>query len=414
MLSAKVSGCHNEQLGLEIEEAENALAARDLELNALELERDDAKKQAAELQSELQEVLETCSGMESRVLRLEHTRQQAEEELLRARQVAEALKNSEGKRCSQNRQFSEALRAQLHELQRDVEEARADRKDALLLVHSLDTANRELALNAKREVERSVYLQDEVDRLARVCHQHQKMQAQMHQQIQSQKVLIETLDARGGDTSTEPNDVKTERFAKCESDDRALLRQKLVECLGQYSQACIRQEHLVMFVEEAFVILSEIAALLAAAKEELRQNLTHHNDTSRLYELLDQKQRDLEYALDKQLLYSTALDAANDSLRLAREREEEVEQLRCKLTREVCDAKASASEASPEMEVEKRDASRVCAKAASCSKGGCESAQMLHRQFKAQTEVSRLAMDAAIVCCETPCCGASMALCGSS
>ena len=298
------------------------MVARDLELSALQLERDQARKQVAGLQSELQEVLETCSGMECRVLRLEKSKQQAEEQLFEIRQQAEKWRDGADRQSSQQQQIADDLCAQLREMQHHAESARADRKDALLWAHSMYTANEELAQNSKREVERSLYLQKEVDRLAGASHENLMIQAQMHQQIQSQTILIEILGARlENNASATPADGKQagrlQELAECDKNDRVLLHHQLVECVGQYSQACLHRQLLVTFVEEVSVVLSEISALAGVAKEELKQSPAHDNDVRTWHALLLQKQRDLEYALDKQLLLTREADEAKTAAREA-------------------------------------------------------------------------------------------------
>jgi len=310
-----------------VEQLEMAIDERNMEIEKIRSEREAARQQVAALQTELQEILATCGSLEGDVLQLENARQQAEEDLLSARQQTEALRDGVFRRSDQDRRLVQDLQTQLLAAQHDLELARADRKDALLLAHSLHTSYQARSEDevqrqekARHEEARSLYLQKEVDRLASACHDNREKQAAMQQELHAQQLLIQTLEAQieesaGGRSREDETTLRLQEVAERARSDKAFLHQQLIQTIGHYSHSCRRQQQLVEFVEEACVVFREAASQIAAAIRDLTQSCTPDTDTRSLQFLLEQKQRDLEYALDKQLVLTREADKAKAAAR---------------------------------------------------------------------------------------------------
>jgi hypothetical protein len=155
--------------------------------------------------------------------------------------------------------------------------------------------------------------------------EQRKQQAQQHEKTLSQQLLIETLEARLQEGKGEMGAgavVVAQGVLEMERDEKALLQDQLRICLGSYSKVCIRHHLLVTFVEEARVFLAQLLGdiefvrrLLDDARREGEQTSEpliameeqYRAGSDDLRALLLQKQRELDFALDKQIELSAAL-----------------------------------------------------------------------------------------------------------
>ena len=150
-------------------------------------------------------------------------------------------------------------------------------------------------------MDRSHYLQQEVQRLATVCFGQQNQCAQQREIIMSQGLQIQTLEARLGQDGADQLREVLER----ERAEKDLMRGQLRECLGDYSQVCVQQQLLLSFVEEATVFLRQLVQDLKDGDEQLElvqseipliSDLTHKQHAANVAALaahLEQKQREL-------------------------------------------------------------------------------------------------------------------------
>ena len=150
-------------------------------------------------------------------------------------------------------------------------------------------------------MDRSHYLQQEVQRLATVCFGQQSQCAQQREIIMSQGLKIQTLEARLGQDGTDRLHEVVER----ERAEKDLMRGQLRRCLGDYSRACVQQQLLLSFVEEATVFLRQLVQDLKDGHDQLEvvqsetpliSDLTHKQhaaDVAALAAELEQKQREL-------------------------------------------------------------------------------------------------------------------------
>ena len=122
-----------------------------------------------------------------------------------------------------------------------------------------------LAQESQRELDRSHYLQQEVQRLATVCFDKQNKCNQQSEIIISQELKIQTLEAQlGQDDTTQLRDVLERERAQKE-----FVHGQLRKCLGNFSQVCVRQQLLLSFVEETTVFLRQLVGDLENAKHQL-------------------------------------------------------------------------------------------------------------------------------------------------
>lgn len=139
----------NTQLALSLEQAEDAAAALQIELDSAREEKMEEKQaamqQVAALQSEVQAILGTCSALESHVVRLQngvsaerdsvHAAQQshdlATKELGRVRKESAAANERAAWRKEQSRQVALELQAKLYEAGNKLQVVQADREHAL-------------------------------------------------------------------------------------------------------------------------------------------------------------------------------------------------------------------------------------------------------------------------------------------
>jgi hypothetical protein len=170
---------------------------------------------------------------------------------------------------------------------------------------SLHTSTAALAQESQRELDRSHYLQQEVQRLATVCFDKQNQCNQQSEIIISQELKIQTLEAQlGQDGTTQLRDVLERERA-----EKEFVHGQLRKCLGNFSQVCVRQQLLLSFVEEATVFLRQLVGDLENAKHQLalvqseggliweatyKQRAT---DAAALAAQLQQKQRELVHTI---------------------------------------------------------------------------------------------------------------------
>jgi len=174
---------------------------------------------------------------------------------------------------------------------------------------------------SQREVGRSLYLQREVQRLASVCHENRQQHAQQHEQIIAQQLRNETLEARL-EAATGSRSAALELILEREQSEKKMLGEQLSASLKGYSHVCVKHQLSVAFVEEAHAFLAHLCTQLHACR--LNVACIHHSieeagavclvppDTTShqlaaVLAQLAQKQLELDFALDKQLEYQTAL-----------------------------------------------------------------------------------------------------------
>ena len=158
-----------------------------------------------------------------------------------------------------------------------------------------------LAQESQRELDRSHYLQQEVQRLATACFDKQNKCNQQSEIIISQELKIQTLEAQLGQDCT----AQLREVLERERTEKEFVHRQLRKCLGNFSQVCVRQQLFLSFVEEASVFLRQLVGDLENANQQLALvqsegaliwEVTHKQratDAAVLAAQLQQKQREL-------------------------------------------------------------------------------------------------------------------------
>ena len=248
------------QLADELEQALEAAAARQLQVDQANWQQCQAQQQVTALQSEIQDVLGTCSSLERQLVQAEHRLKQERTAHLQTKAHLEQV-NAEASRVHERAVRREVEGKQMvQEMQEMVQSALADRQDALKYVENLRSSTLAITAEAQREVDRSCYLQVEVQRLTRLCDEHRQQQAGQQEEIVSQRLCIETLEARlqEKDETSRDGASTVVDVLELERREKALLRQQMEKCLADFSALCARQHLLVSWIEQARILFVQL------------------------------------------------------------------------------------------------------------------------------------------------------------
>ena len=123
-----------------------------------------------------------------------------------------------------------------------------------------------------RDLDRAVYLQQEVQRLATVCHDQQRRQTQHHEKLVAQALTIETLQARLEEAQENGNDQKVaelQDLVERERGQKTLLHEELCRCSLDYSHECMRRHALLSVTEDARSFITQLVAHLDFSQQQL-------------------------------------------------------------------------------------------------------------------------------------------------
>ena len=145
----------------------------------------------------------------------------------------------------------------------------------------------------------------------------------------SQQLVIETLEARlkhGGLAFDKNKDERMEQL-RCGSE---LLREQLTTCLADYSNVCVRQNHLVSFLDQTRIFLTKVIDEfkfishefahvrceyeLSVAIESADEQDIAQLDTVELRMQMQQRKKELNFALDKQVELSLQVKAYQEKI----------------------------------------------------------------------------------------------------